>query len=75
MAVDATRSTDPEDYQNLPQAVGAMSKVFADGYVIPLHQHQRDQLLYAISGIMRLRTEREAWIVPRDSAEIGRAHV
>ena len=41
MAVDATCSTDPEDYQNLPQAVGAMSKVFADGYVIPLHQHQR----------------------------------
>ena len=63
-----TRSTDPEDYQNLPQAVGAMSKVFADGYVIPLHQHQRDQLLYGISGIMRLRTERAAWIVPRDSA-------
>ena len=58
MAVDTTRSTDPEDYQNLPQAVGAMSKVFADGYVIPLHQHQRDQLLYGISGIMRLRTER-----------------
>lgn len=63
-----TRSTDPEDYQNLPQAVGAMSKVFADGYVIPLHQHQRDQLLFGISGIMRLRTKREAWIVPRDSA-------
>lgn len=68
MAVATTRSTDPKDYQNLPQAVGAMSKVFADGYVIPLHQHQRDQLLYGISGIMRLRTEREAWIVPRDSA-------
>jgi AraC-like DNA-binding protein/quercetin dioxygenase-like cupin family protein len=68
MAVDTTRSTDPEDYQNLPQAVGAMSKVFADGYVIPLHQHQRDQLLYGISGIMRLRSEREAWIVPRDRA-------
>jgi AraC-like DNA-binding protein/quercetin dioxygenase-like cupin family protein len=68
MVLATTRSTDPEDYQNLPQPVGAMSKVFADGYVIPLHQHQRDQLLYGISGIMRLRTEREAWIVPRDSA-------
>ena len=68
MAAETTRSTDPEDYQNLPQAVGAMSKTFADGHVIPLHQHQRDQLLYGISGIMRMRTNREAWIVPRDSA-------
>lgn len=66
--VATARSTNPEDYQNLPQAVGAMAKAFADGATIPLHQHQRDQLLYGIGGIMRLRTEREAWIVPRDSA-------
>lgn len=68
MTVNAQRSTDPDDYQDLPQTVGAMSKLFADGHVIPTHRHQRDQLLYAISGIMRLRTEREAWIVPRESA-------
>ncbi len=68
MSVGKTRSTDPRDYQDLPQAIGAMSKSFADGFVIPLHQHERDQLLYATSGIMRLRTEREAWIVPRDGA-------
>ena len=68
MTGNAVRSTDPDDFQGLPQAVGAMSKVFADGHVIPPHRHQRDQLLYGISGIMRLRTEREAWIVPRDSA-------
>jgi len=68
MAVSKTRSTDPLDYQDLPQAIGAMSKRFTDGSVIPLHQHERDQLLYATRGIMRLRTEREAWIVPRDGA-------
>jgi AraC-like DNA-binding protein/quercetin dioxygenase-like cupin family protein len=67
-AVDPTRSTDPEDYQDLPQAVGAMSKSFADGHVIPPHQHRRDQLLYAVRGTMRLRTRDTAWIVPRDSA-------
>ena len=66
--VDPTRSTDPEDYQDLPQAVGAMSKAFADGHVIPPHAHRRDQLLYAVRGIMQLRTEDAAWIVPRDSA-------
>lgn len=68
MAIQKTRSTDPRDYQDLPQAIGMMSKSFADGFVIPLHEHQRDQLLYATNGIMRLRTEQEAWIVPRDSA-------
>jgi AraC-like DNA-binding protein/quercetin dioxygenase-like cupin family protein len=68
MAVGETRSTDPRDYQDLPQAIGAMSKKFADGFVIPMHDHERDQLLYATSGIMRLRTDREAWVVPRDGA-------
>lgn len=62
------RSTDPLAYQNLPQAIGAMSKSFADGHVIASHDHDRDQLLYATSGTMRLRTEREAWIVPPDRA-------
>ncbi len=62
------RSTDPLEYQNLPQAIGAMSKRFADGHVIASHDHDRDQLLYATSGTMRLRTEREAWIVPPDRA-------
>ncbi len=68
MALPKKHSTDPLDYQYLPQAIGAMSKNFADGFVIPLHEHERDQLLYAISGIMRLRTEWAAWIVPPDGA-------
>jgi len=62
------RSTNPEDYQNLSQNVGAMSKAFADGWEIPLHHHARDQLLFASQGVMRLRTERSAWIIPRNSA-------
>lgn len=68
MADREARSTDPRDYQHLPQAIGAMSKSFADGFVIPLHSHERDQLLYAVSGIMRLRTEGEAWVVPPEGA-------
>lgn len=62
------RSSDPSDYQDLPQSIGAMSKSFEDGFVIPFHEHERDQLLYAIRGIMRLNTEQEAWIVPPDRA-------
>lgn len=45
-----------------------MAKHFADGFVTDLHAHERDQLLYASSGIMRLRTSGDAWIVPQDSA-------
>ncbi len=63
-----SRSTDPQDYQDLPQPIGAMSKSFADGFVIPLHEHERDQLLYATAGIMRLRTSGAAWVVPRENA-------
>jgi len=62
------RSIDAKDYQALPQPVGAMPKSFADGYTIEMHSHTRDQLLYAVEGVMRLLTGREAWIVPQGSA-------
>lgn len=45
-----------------------MSKIFVAGFVTPLHSHERDQLLYATSGIMRLRTSSEAWVVPHNNA-------
>lgn len=63
-----TRSTDPLDYQQLDQVVGAMAKAFPAGFHIEPHCHARDQLLYAVSGTMRIRTASEAWIVPADRA-------
>ena len=62
------RSTRPDDYQELAQPIGAMAKVFFAGAKIPLHAHQRDQLLYATSGIMRLQTKRDSLVVPPDRA-------
>lgn len=62
------RSTNPEDFQNLPQAIGAMFKAYPDRHIIAKHSHERDQLLYATKGIMRLKTTEEAWIVPRENA-------
>ena len=62
------RSDNSADYQTLSQAIGVMSKGFMDGYTVPLHSHERDQLLYAIKGIMRVRTEYEAWVVPSNVA-------
>ncbi len=62
------RSTNPDDYQNVPRAVAAMAKEFPSGFEIAAHSHARDQLLYAITGVMRVRTDSEAWIVPPDRA-------
>jgi AraC-like DNA-binding protein len=62
------RSTDPATYQAVPRAVAAMAKRFPPGFEITPHSHPRDQLLYAVSGVMRVQTDSEAWIVPPDRA-------
>ncbi len=66
-----------KDYQALPQSIGVMVKHFKDGSVVPVHTHERDQLLYASSGLMRAKTETRAWVVPTDRAvyiPAGTAH-
>ena len=62
------RSTNPRDYQSLPVAVAVMRKCFPSDFVIALHSHRRDQLLYAASGTMRVRTDTQSWIVPPERA-------
>lgn len=62
------RSTQPADYQDLAQPIGAMAKLFFSGAKISLHVHRRDQLLYATCGIMRVQTKRDSLIVPPDRA-------
>jgi AraC-like DNA-binding protein len=41
---------------------------YAAGHVIPLHFHDRDQLVYASRGVMTVRTEDGAWVVPTHRA-------
>ncbi len=62
------RSTDPSDYQAVPRDVAAMAKSFVTGDTVAPHAHARHQVLYAIEGVMRVATAREAWIVPPDRA-------
>ncbi len=64
----ARRSTDARDYQDIAQPIGAMTLIYPDGHVIPMHVHPRDQLLYGVRGVMRLLTERDAWAAPPDRA-------
>ena len=69
-----SRSVDAADYQFVPRPLAAMSKSFRDGFEIAPHHHARDQLVYAVTGVMRVRTEAEAWIVPPDRAVYLPAH-
>ncbi|MEM7747163.1 MAG: helix-turn-helix transcriptional regulator [Pseudomonadota bacterium] len=62
------RSINPDDYQELPVAVAVMQKHFPTEFVIPPHSHRRDQLIYAASGTMRVRTDTHSWIVPTERA-------
>ncbi len=68
MSTGSSRSTDPLDYQSLAQPVAAMGKGFPAGFQIAAHSHARDQMLYAVSGTMRIRTAQDAWVVPPDRA-------
>ena len=37
---------------------------YAAGYVVPLHFHDRDQLVFASRGVMTVRTGDGTWVVP-----------
>ena len=47
-----------------PRPVAVMARTLEIGHRIPLHVHRRGQLLYAVSGIMRVESAAAAWIVP-----------
>ncbi|GGF09504.1 transcriptional regulator [Aliidongia dinghuensis] len=63
-----TYSTDPNDYQRVPVKVAAMAKDFPPGHVVGEHVHERAQLVYAVSGVMRVTTRDGTWVVPTHRA-------
>ncbi|UWQ29250.1 helix-turn-helix domain-containing protein [Leisingera sp. M523] len=62
------RSVESLDYQELPVALAVMAKRFPDGYFVEPHDHPRDQLIYAVAGLMRVATSDDTWVVPPDRA-------
>jgi AraC-like DNA-binding protein len=52
------RSEDPNS------AITTLSHDYPAGHVIPLHFHDRDQLVYASRGVMTIRTRSGTWVVP-----------
>jgi AraC-like DNA-binding protein len=49
-------------------AISTMSREYPAGHVIPLHFHDRDQVVYASRGVMTVRALDSAWVVPTDRA-------
>jgi AraC-like DNA-binding protein/quercetin dioxygenase-like cupin family protein len=45
-------------------AILTLTHDYAAGHVIPLHFHDRDQLVFASRGVMTVRTSNGAWVVP-----------
>lgn len=62
------RSTNSEDYQHIPRAIGVMTRTFAGGSATGWHAHRRGQVLYASSGLMLARTGTGTWAVPTGHA-------
>ncbi len=44
--------------------LASVSADLADGHLIIEHSHPKDQLLFASSGVMTLRTKQGVWVVP-----------
>ncbi len=53
-----------KDIVSVPRPIVAMAKEFPSGHLIPFHQHNRSQLLYASSGVMTVKTNKGVWVVP-----------
>src|SRR5579872_7630828 len=49
---------------DLKSAITTLARDYPDGYAIPLHFHDRDQLVYASRGVMTVRTGSGTWVVP-----------
>ena len=52
------RSEDPKS------VLTTLTRDYPAGHVVPLHFHDRDQLVYASRGVMTVRTRDGTWVVP-----------
>src|ERR1700685_2328231 len=48
--------------------ITTLTRDYTAGHVIPLHFHDRDQLVYASRGVMTVRTRDGTWVVPTHRA-------
>jgi AraC-like DNA-binding protein len=48
--------------------ITTLARDYPHAHVIPLHFHDRDQIVYASRGVMTVRTETGTWVVPPQRA-------
>lgn len=48
--------------------ITTLARDYPAGHVIPLHFHDRDQIVYASRGVMTIRTATGTWVVPTHRA-------
>src|SRR5215472_9824291 len=48
--------------------ITALTRDYPASYVIPLHFHDRDQIVYASRGVMTIHTGDATWVVPTHRA-------
>lgn len=58
----------PPDLSSTSKPLRGLARSYPRGLYIEPHQHAWGQMLYAISGVMWLETEREALLVPPQRA-------
>lgn len=62
--IDSLKSTNRLDYELASQPLGVMPKDYANGFTLDVHAHERGQIIHAISGVMRIRTNDALWLLP-----------
>lgn len=61
-------SAEVNSFQHLPHPVVAFARDLAMRDLLTAHSHRRGQLLYAVEGVMQVRTPQGVWIVPPQRA-------
>lgn len=59
----------------MPRPVSAFARANRVGHVIKPHTHKRDQLIYAIRGVMTIQTSDSIWTIPSSYSLWTPAHV
>jgi AraC-like DNA-binding protein len=57
-----------EPFRDVRSEILTLTRDYPPGHTIPLHFHNRDQLVYASRGVMTVRTGRGTWVVPAQRA-------
>ena len=62
------RNVKIDEVDRLDREVVALGNDYAQGYILPPHQHRRAQLLYGATGLMYVTTQDGEWVVPPQHA-------